>query len=150
MSDARTATCPRCKTEQTVPDWRQRACTQCARTFYPAPSVDPVLQRKRTTRRALRERDEEDAKDPIGRFQACCAAGGLLVLILIAQLSFGAVFFAGKSGPSTVILRHEEPARYWNWVAATATGATVFLGIGSYGLRRIRARLARRFPGDEA
>lgn len=148
MSDAR-ATCPHCETEQPVADWRRRVCTQCGRAFYPAPPVDPALQRKRRARRVLREREEQNAQDPIGRLQACCFFGGFLLLVLIAQLSFDAVFFASKSR-TVVILRHEEPERYWNWVAATATGAVVFLGAGIYGLRRIRARIARRFPEDEA
>ncbi|WP_257385319.1 hypothetical protein [Tahibacter caeni] len=148
MSDAR-ATCPHCQTEQTAPDWSRRACTQCGRTFYPAPSVDPVLLRKRQTRRLLRERDEQAAQRPLDRYWTCCIAGGFLLLVLVAQLGFGAVFHGGK-GPPVVILRHEEPARYWKWVAATATGAVTFLGIGIYGLRRVRARLARRFPEDEA
>jgi len=150
MSDARTATCPHCQTVQAVADWRQRACTQCGRTFYPTPSVDPVVQRKRKTRRALRERDEEASRDPIGTYQAFCFIGGFLVLVVIAQLFFDAVFFAGKYGPSTVILRIEEPARFWKWVAGTAIGATTFLTIGIVGLRRIRARLARLYPENEA
>lgn len=147
MSDAR-ATCPHCQTGQPVADWRQRACTQCGRTFYPSPSVDPLVQRKQRTRRLLRERDEQAARDPIGRYQAFCFIGGFLVLVLIVQLGFQAVFFTPKGGGSVVILRHEEPQRYWNAVAMTAIGAGAFLGVGLYGLRRIRARLARRFPED--
>lgn len=150
MSNARTATCPHCKTEQAVANWSQRACTQCGRTFYPAPSVDPVVQRKRTTRRALRERDEAASRDPISFYWAFCFIGGFLVLILCAQLYFEAVFFSPKRGPSTVILRLEEPRRYWEWVMWTATGATAFLTVGIVGLRRIRARLARLYPEDEA
>ncbi|MBL8297419.1 MAG: hypothetical protein JNN30_03630 [Rhodanobacteraceae bacterium] len=143
------ATCPHCQTGQAVADWRQRRCVQCGRAFYPAPAVDPVLQRKQQTRRLLRERSEQEAQESIGRFQACCFIGGFLLLVLIVQLSFDAVFFSGK-GNSVVILRHEEPLRYWNWVAATAAGATLFFGIGLYGLRRVRSRLARRFPDDES
>jgi hypothetical protein len=150
MSDARTATCPHCNTEQAIADWRQRACAQCGRMFYPAPTVDPIVQRKRKTRRALRARDEEASRDPAGFYWAFCFIGGFLVLVLIAQLSFDAVFFSPKRGPSTVILRQEEPGRYWEWVMWTATGATVFLTVGIVGLRRIRARLARLYPEDEA
>ena len=149
MSDAR-ATCPHCRTEQAVPDWRQRACTQCGRTFYPAPPVDPVLQRKQQTRRLLRERDEQAARDPIGRCQAFCFIGGFLLLVFLTQLFFDAVFFSGKSGSSLVILRHEEPQRYWKWVVSTAALGVAFLGVGISGLRRIRARLARRCPEDGA
>lgn len=147
MSDAR-ATCPHCHTEQPVADWRQRACTQCGRMFYPAPAVDPALQRRQRARRVLRARDEQAAQDPIGRFQACSLFGGFLLLVLIAQIGFDAVFFAGRNS-TVVILRHEEPERYWNWVATTAAGAVVFLSIGIYGQRRIRARIAQRFPEDE-
>lgn len=141
--------CPHCQTGQAVADWRQRECTHCGRSFYPAPPADPVLQRKRKTRQALRQRDEEAARDPIGRYQALCFFGGFFVLVVIAQLCFDAVFFSGKSGNSLVILRHEEPERYWRWVAGTAICAVAFLASGIYGLRRIRARLARRFPDDE-
>jgi Zn ribbon nucleic-acid-binding protein len=148
MGDAR-ATCPHCQTAQPVADWRQRDCTQCGRSFYPSPSVDPLLQRKQRARRVLRARDEAAARDPIGRYQAFCGVGGFLVLVLIAQLGFQAVFFTPKNGGSVVILRHEEPQRYWSAVAMTALGASVFLGVGIYGLRRIRARLARRYPEDE-
>jgi len=96
----------------------------------------------------LRSRAEHKATDSVARWQVLRAAGVFLLAIGALQLMLGAVMFAGK-GHSTVILRAEEPAKYWEFVALTFVAGTGLTALGHVVLRQIRASLQRRFPVDE-
>jgi len=145
----RTASCPHCAAAQAMAGPQLQRCTTCGQSFYPTPAAaDPVAEGRRKTLRTLRGRAEHEAKDTVSRWQVLRGCGIFLLVIGALQLTLGAVMFAGK-GHSTVILRQEEPARYWRWVAltfATGAGLTAF---GHVALRQIRASLQRRFPVDE-
>ena len=124
-------------------------CTACGQSFYPTPAAaDPAAERKLTTLRTLRSRAEREAEEPIGGYQALRACGIFLLVVFTLQIALGAVMYGGK-GQSTVIMRHEEPGRYWPIVALTFACGAGLTVIGHVALRQIRSRLQRRFPVDE-
>lgn len=145
----RTASCPHCAASQIMAGAQLQRCTACGESFYPTPAAaDPVAEGRRKTIRVLRDRAEHEAKDSVARWQVLRAAGIFLLLIGVLQLMLGAVMFSGK-GHSTVILRAEEPVKYWQFVAFTFVAGTGLTALGHVVLRQIRASLKRRFPVDE-
>lgn len=145
----RTASCPHCAATQIMAGAQLQRCTACGQSFYPTPAAaDPAAEGRRKTIRVLRDRAEHEAKDSVARWQVLRGCGIFLLVVGVLQLSLGAVMFAGK-GHSTVILRHEEPARYWRWVALTFAGGAGLTALGHVALRQIRASLQRRFPVDQ-
>lgn len=143
------ARCPHCAAVQQVQNFTLQPCAQCSRAFYPAPLQDEAVVARRKSRRLLRERAQEGVERRGSHYQGIFWSGVLVLGIGCAQLYFGAVFFSGKgSSSSVVILRHEEPERYWRWTLSTWTlglGLTLF---GHRQLRRVRADFDRRFPPD--
>lgn len=124
-------------------------CTACGQSFYPTPAAaDPAVEGRRKTLRVLRDRAEHEAKDSVARWQVLRGCGIFLLVVGVLQLTLGAVMFSGKGGHSTVILRQEEPARYWQIVALTFAGGAGLSALGHIALRQIRTSLDRRFPVD--
>lgn len=124
-------------------------CSACGQSFYPNPApADPAAVRRQKTIHTLRDHAKRGAEDSVARYQVLRGTGVFLLLICALQLGLGAVMFSGKA-QSTVILRHEEPARYWPLVALTFAGGLALSAWGHVALRQIRASLQRRFPVDE-
>jgi hypothetical protein len=147
--NTRTATCPHCAASQLMAGTQLQRCTACGQSFYPTPAAaDPVVESRRKTIRVLRNRAEHNATDSVARWQVLRGCGIFLLVVGVLQLSLGAVMFSSK-GHSTVILRHEEPGRYWPIVALTFAAGAGLTAVGHIALRQIRASLQRRFPVDE-
>ncbi len=147
--NSRTIACPHCAAPQIMAGANLQRCGACGQSFYPTPAAaDPAVEGRRKTIRVLRDRAEHEAKDSVARYQVLRGCGIFLFVIGLLQLTLGAVLFSGK-GHSTVILRHEEPARYWPIVALTFAAGAGLTALGHVALRQIRLSLQRRFPVDE-